>query len=48
METYFISMGIAAILNALKNPAHKRKFRNAFLKIYKAIKTAFADDAEFE
>ena len=48
MESYFITMGIAAILQGLKNPTTKRKFRNAFLKVYKGIKAGFADDPEFQ
>ena len=48
MESYFITMGISVILQTLKNPVSKRKFRNAFLKVFKAIKAAFADDEEFQ
>jgi hypothetical protein len=48
MESYLITMGISTILMALKNPTSKRKFRNAFLKVFKGIKAAFADDEEFQ
>lgn len=47
MESYLITMGISVILQTLKNPTSKRKFRNAFLKVRNAINAAFADDAEF-
>lgn len=47
MESYLLTMGISVILQTLKNPTAKRKFRNAFLKVFKAIKAAFADDEEF-
>jgi hypothetical protein len=48
MEEYFITMGISVILQTLKNPTRKRKFRNAFLKVFKGIKAGFADDPEFQ
>lgn len=48
MESYFISMGISVILQTLKNPTTRRKFRNAFLKVRNAINAAFADDEEFQ
>ncbi len=47
MESYLITMGISTILMALKNPTTKRKFRNAFLKVFTGIRTAFADDSAF-
>lgn len=48
MEEYFISMGVSVVLQMLKNPTKKRKFRNVMLKVYRAIKTAFADDEDFQ
>jgi len=48
METYFISMGITVILQSLKKPELKRKFRNAFLKLFLGIKQGFADDPDFQ
>ena len=48
MESYLITMGISVILETLKNPTSKRKFRHAFLKVFKGIKTAFADDKDFQ
>ena len=48
MESYLITMGISTILMALKSDATKRKFRNAFLKVFTGIKAAFADDEAFQ
>lgn len=48
MESYLITTGIATILMALKDAKMKRKFRNAFLKVFNAIKQAFADDEAFQ
>lgn len=48
MESYFISMGISVVLQLLKNPEHKSKYRSAMLKIRNAINTAFAGDVEFQ
>jgi hypothetical protein len=44
MESYLITMKISTILMALKNPTTKRKFRNAFLKVFKGIKADFRFD----
>lgn len=48
MEEYFISMGISVILQMLKKPAIRRKYKNAMLKVRNAINIAFADDAAFQ
>ncbi len=48
MQEYLITMGISTILMALKDKTLKRKFKNAFLKVFKGIKTAFADDPDFQ
>lgn len=48
METYFISMGISVILQMLKNPDNRRKYRNAMLKVRNAINAAFAADEDFQ
>ena len=48
MEDYFISMGVAVLLKAVKNPEKKRKMRNIFLKVFTAIKSAFPDDKDFQ
>lgn len=48
METYFISMGISVILQSLKSPTLKRKFRNAFLKLFNGIRAGFPDDKDFQ
>lgn len=47
MESYFISMGITVILELLKNPTNRRKYKNAMLKVRNAINQAFAGDADF-
>ncbi len=41
-------MGISTILMALKSPDLKRKFRNAFLKVFNGIKQGFPDDKDFQ
>ena len=48
MEEYLFSMGVSVLLQTIKNPEKKRKLRNVFLKIFRAIKVAFADDKEFQ
>ncbi len=47
MESYLITFGISTLLMALKNPITKRKFRNAFLKVFNGIKSAFPNDPDF-
>jgi len=44
MVEYFITMGISTILLSLKDAPLKRKFKNAFLKVYRAIGAAFPAD----
>ena len=44
MVEYFITMGISTILMALKDETLKRKFKNAFLKIHRAIGAAFPSE----
>ena len=41
-------MEISTILMALKDEKLKRKFRNAFPKVFVGIKTAFAGDEAFQ
>ena len=48
MESYLITMGISVILQTLKKPELKRKFKNAFLKVFLGIKQGFADDPDFQ
>jgi hypothetical protein len=48
MEDLLINMGITALLGAIKNPKKKATFKKAFLKIFKAIWTAFGNDEEFK
>jgi hypothetical protein len=48
MEQYFITMGVAVILQMLKNPAHRAGYKSAMLKVRNAINLAFADDKDFQ
>lgn len=48
MTDYFITMAIAVILQTVKNPDSKRKFKSAFLKVRNAINAAFAGDEDFQ
>lgn len=47
MDEILIDIGIGAILRTLKNPAKKAALRKAMLKVFNAIKVAYAGDAEF-
>ena len=52
MEDYLINLGLNVLFTALgttiKNPASKAKYKAAILKLYRAIKTAFAGDPDFQ
>lgn len=48
MQDYFISMGVAILLKAVKDPIQKRKMRHIFLKVFNSIKAAFPDDKDFQ
>ena len=37
MQDYLFSMGISVILETIKKPELKRKYRNVFLKVFKVI-----------
>ncbi len=47
MEDTMINLGFTLVLDAIKNPAKKAKFRAVILKAFKAIKIAFAGDVDF-
>ena len=47
MEDILISVGITAILTAIKNPDKKATLRRAMLKVFRAIRTAYAGDEDF-
>jgi hypothetical protein len=42
-----INIGISAILTSIKNPAKKASLKKAMLKVFNAIKTAYAGDEDF-
>ncbi len=48
MEEYLFNIGVTVVLQTIKNPEKKRKLRNVFLKIFRAIKAAFPNDEEFQ
>lgn len=52
MNDFLIGMGINVVLQLtggfFKNPASKAQYRRAMLKVYNAIKTAFAGDPDFQ
>lgn len=42
-----ISMGVAAIIESVKNPTKKAALKRKILKVFNAIKVAYADDPDF-
>ena len=48
MTNIFITMGIAAIKTAIKNPEKRVKLRQIMLDLFNAIRLAYADDPEFQ
>lgn len=44
MESYLITMGISTVLMVLKDDVMKRKFKNALLKVARAIIAAFPEE----
>lgn len=48
MQDYLFSMGISVLLETIKKPKLKRKYRNVFLKVFKVIRGAFPNDKDFE
>lgn len=47
MEDYLISMGVAILLAAIKNPAKKAQLKKIALKVRNTINAAFAGDPDF-
>ncbi len=48
MDELLINMGFTILLSTIKNAASKVKFRAAFLKIFRAIRLAYASDPDFQ
>lgn len=53
MNNLIIDMGIASLLSLLKHyipndAEQKSKWKKAVLKVFKAIKTAYSDDKDFQ
>lgn len=48
MEDLLITMGVAVILQSIKNPNKKASLRKAMLKVFSAIRAAYAGDPAFE
>lgn len=48
LEDILINLGVSSLLVAIKNPKRKAQLRSTFLKVYRAIKVAFAGDPDFE
>lgn len=48
MEDLLISMGLSVLLSAIKNPAKRASLRKQMLKIFNAIKAAYANDPDFQ
>lgn len=53
MNDFFIDMGISSLISLLKryipnDPNQKSKWKGAVLKVFKAIKTAYGDDKDFQ
>lgn len=46
-EDYLISVGVTILLTAIKNPAKKATIKKIALKVYNAIKAAYAGDPDF-
>lgn len=42
-----LTMLLTIVKTTVKNPVSKARFRSVFLKLYRAIKVAFADDEDF-
>lgn len=48
MEDLLIQFGITAVLMAIKSPSKKKTLKKAMLKVYNAIKAAYAGDPDFQ
>jgi Tfp pilus assembly major pilin PilA len=47
MQDILITLGINAILAAIKGPQKKASLRKAMLKVFRALKVAYANDPDF-
>jgi len=45
---FWITMGTAAILASIKNPANRDRLKKVMLKIRNAINTAYVGDPDFQ
>jgi hypothetical protein len=43
-----VGMAASIILNAIKGPQKKAKLKAVLLKVYKTIKTTYANDPDFQ
>lgn len=48
MNDFYINLAVTVMLQAVKDGAIKGKFRRAFLKVFKAVATAYQTDQEFQ
>ncbi len=48
MNEWIFGMVAGFVKGLIKNPVKKRKMRNVALEIFRAIKTAYADDEGFQ
>lgn len=47
METFWFNMGMQVMLVVIKNPDKRKKMRDKFLTLFRAIKLGYADDPDF-
>ena len=45
---FLINNAIGMVLSSVTNPESQAKYKRAFLKMFKAIKAAFAGDSDFQ
>lgn len=48
MNDFILGFVASYIVRSVKNPTKKRKLRNVCLQIWQALKTAYADDEDFQ
>lgn len=48
MESFWINMGVAAMMNVIKNPEKRIKMKSIFLNLFLAIKSAYITDPDFQ
>lgn len=47
-KDFLIDIGVSAIISSIKNPKNRAKLKAVMLKVYTKIKTAYADDPDFD